>query len=198
MVHFQGTIVFVALAPNLLHARWGDQISVLHILAVLFFGLVFSQTLLCRDLHWRRLLAPKGPRPGSLGWQIARSTVEIYICVLTVLVISGVLAVWSTGLVSLARCIEVVLSYRAVGAELIFVVCVGLILASLRWWLLFFFLTLAGTCVAVFFTHPEWILATPASRGFTIHLGYVAILLLASGALIFLGNRAWAPQKLQR
>jgi len=189
---------FLILGPHFQRttSNWGSSLELWHPLMLIWMVVMYWPNLLCKDLHWRMLLAPGGLHRGRLGFYIARSTAEY-----TVIIASAMLVVaMAIGyLVPAMPALDVgglLQRFALMPLQLFFAISVATLLRSLprAGWILGGVIVLLLASGAAYVAYqptlpapPEWLRAGP---------GYVALLVALSGAAMALSNRLWTAQKL--
>ena len=180
---------------------WHGDIHPYHLLGMAFISLYGVNCLICKDLHWRRLLTPGGLYQGRLGYRIFSTTIAFQMAGALLWVASGIIIARAALDIPLARSLEVVWSHRAVPLAWMFAVSLVSVLRALG----------AGSTratVVVFTTYGLSLLALGAasygvfglSKGpalFQVDGSFVTALLLATFAMVLLSNRLWTVKKLQ-
>ena len=165
------------------------------------FVVVFSTTsLVCKDLHWRQLLAPGGLHRGRLGWRILRATVALQIAVFLLLASLWIVVSWAAFDVPLARNLETAWKYRVFPLEWLLATSLAVVLraagaASIRDSLVIYTAWVAA--LLLFAGGLFW--AFGFSQGptlFSVDPSYLSGLLVATVALVLLSNRLWTVKKL--
>jgi hypothetical protein len=198
--------LYLFLPPNMLTPSWGHGVPVWHVWVLGILAQLASGFLVCKDLHWRMLLAPAGLRRGALGWHIARSTATVSISgPLIVVGVFGAAALAFLPTSSFAH--DVLTPYLArIGIAplyLIFVISVGTLIRGAqhtgRWqWGLVTLWSFAGIVALVW----GWINGAPLlvfkAALFTVDYSYAFALLVLSALAVWASNRLWNVDKLLR
>jgi hypothetical protein len=183
----------------LLKAQWGNQAGFLYIGTLGLLAIYASAMVVCKDLHWRRVLAPHGFPRGGLGWHIVLSTLTVVLAIALAFVVAiGLVLIicnWAGNDISPTLCLKIAAPYGVLPIECVLAFCVGVALRGTRRPALAYFVALftLGAAGLVSFR----IFKMKALLGFfTIGPTYVACLLLAIGIAIMLANRLWTTQRL--
>ena len=163
---------------------------------------LFSSThLVCKNLHWRMLLAPGGMHRGRLGSHIALSSATFFSVGFAVLfclmvVVAGVFFShpWQWVATILERCV-------ALPFQVIFAICVGTLIRGTgypaRWF--------AGVCVVwIIVGIVAYISAGSAFRtlitapGLTVDWTYLLSLLGLSALAVWASNKLWTVERLMQ
>jgi hypothetical protein len=155
--------------------------------------------LVCKDLHWRWLLAPGGLRPGRLGQHIFLSTLAYwYAVLLAIVVVAWFLACTVFG-ASTDAFLNYVLRFELLPLHLCFAVSVGTCVRGLpypmRWVVGIFVVWLIYAASSVWKLTAE-LGAAKQAGWFTAGPEYVGTLLAFSALAIVLANRVWTVDKL--
>lgn len=192
-------IYLMGLRSFALNGQWGNQTSLLYVGALGILAIFASATVICKDLHWRRVLAPNGFPRGRLGWHIISSTLTA--CIPIAIMIAGtfgmilIICSWAGVGVSSARYLEIVARYRVLPIEFVLMVCVGVAVRGARRPALTIFIALFAFCAIGILSFLIF-KAKVLSGFFVIGPIYVGCLLLAICAAIMLANRVWTTQRL--
>ena len=183
----------------LLKGTWGNSANILYILTLIVVMVLASTTVVCKDLHWRRVLAPRGFPRGRLGWHIIKSTLSAVMAfaLLFAAVISVLLMLFNWAGVGMApaRYLDLALRLRVMPLEFALVICAGVTIRGTRRPALTIFILLFGTCAL-------GLLALLRFKGealvnfLVIGPAYVAGLLAAIGLTVTIANRVWSTQRL--
>ncbi len=175
-------------------APWNSEIGPAHLLVLAVLSISASGRLICKDLHWRHLLAPRNWHRGRLGWHIFVTSVALQWAVIAFVVCIWVIGSWAFGDVPLSHSLETTWSYRILALEMAAATGFALIIRGLGRLFpvifLFAFAALWGALLWTFgFSHwPTW---------FEVDADYGAGLLIASLASVAVANRLWTVKKLQ-
>jgi hypothetical protein len=195
---------YLFLQPSFLPHSWGTGVPVWQVWVLGLMPMLASGTfLVCKDLHWRMLLAPAGMRRGALGWHIALSTATVSF--IGTLIAAGAIGGVASAFLSIScDSVTAYLARFCVGSlQLIFAISVGTLIRGThhtrRWQLgLLSVWVLAGIAGLV------WGLTfyTPLSlfevKWFTVGYPYVFALLALSALAVWAANRLWTVDKLLR
>jgi hypothetical protein len=195
IVPFSISLEFSNFGP---HHGWGGNLGILHFLVLLLIGGCVSDTLFCRDLHWRHLLAPGGIKRDRTGWHIIVSTLAVFSSALLPLFLAYALLAWLIAGISLISTMEIAVRFSNFACEAVFIVCLATAIRGTGHWVLavcVLYLTFAlGILAAVLGFHIKvsalmapWIQAGPT---------YIAILAAGSLAAILIANQLWTTQRL--
>lgn len=192
------TSIFVSIGPQLHNTigTWGSTLPLWHPLALAVMIVFCYPHLICKDLHWRMLLAPGGLHRGRLGLYVARSTVEYAFGLGSALLLFA----WAfshlfNGLPTL-DVLALIQRYALLPLQLVFAISVATCLrASPRpGWVFVGMIVVLTACAVVYGSYQE---ALPApAQWFKAGPGYVTILLGLTLASITLSNRIWTVRKL--
>lgn len=179
---------------------WHGNIGPYHLLGFGFVALMAVPSVVCKDLHWRQLLAPGGLHRGRLGWPILRTTLALQMAVSLLLASLWILVSWAAFDVPLARNLETVWKYRVFPLEWFFATSLAVVLramgaASVR----AFVVLLCSLTVTLLLLGGALLWAFGQSAGttlFSVGPSYVSGLLIAILALAVLSNRLWTVKKL--
>jgi hypothetical protein len=201
--------LYLFLPANMLTLSWGHGVPVWHVWVLGILAQLASGFLACKDLHWRKLLAPAGMRRGVLGWHIALSTATATFT--GMLIAAGAVVVVGAVVLTLFQgsfgSLDLLLPYLAriciAPVYLIFAISVATLIRGTehanRWHLgLLALWCLAGTAGLVW----GWINGAPLSvfevALFTADYSYVLALLVLSSLAVLASNRLWTVDKLLR
>ncbi|AIY39967.1 hypothetical protein LT85_0807 [Collimonas arenae] len=176
-------------------SQWGDHVGLVYVCMLILFAASLSPGIFCKDLHWRRLLAPNGFARGRLGWHIISSTLTIALVIALIATLIWGAASWMIFGVTPMRNMEFAARYVVLPIELLFMISVAVALRGFHRPLLAYFIVLIGILMiglAYFWFFREkalvpWLDIGPA---------YVVCLLIAIGAAVALSNRLWTIQRL--
>lgn len=168
---------------------------------VLWLGLMLvwvSSSLVCKNLHWRLLLVPRGPHRGRLGVHIALSTATMYVL--------WFVAIFCVGLVVSALSDRpfdflqrVVNPMGTLPFELIFVISLGTLVRGTRhpwrWFLLLavMWLLLLWACFDA--QNVMWLGSFGASA-ISVDFPYLLILLVLSALALWASNKLWTVERM--
>ena len=184
-----------------LGAHWGSHAGILYLVRIAFLALIGFRMTMCKDLHWRRVLAPHGYRRGGLGWHIIASTFTVTAAMLAIAaaLLGSILSIlqWNgigTSL-PLDRLLQMAGQHAVLPLELIFVICAGTVMRALRHPLLAFLTVMFALCAAGL--AAVWLTDSKVLFDFfEIGPTYVACLLAAICIMIWIANRLWTTEKL--
>jgi hypothetical protein len=180
---------------------WHGDIRPLHFLGLGVLPVYVATCLLCKDLHWRQLLAPGGLHHGRLGWPIFKTTVALQMTGALLLLIVWMAVRWAAFDVSLARSLELAWDYRVVPVEFAFATSLMSVLraacaGSVR--TAFVVITAYLAALLTLGTGHLWAFGKSAGPTlFSADSTFLCGLLLATAALVLLSNRLWTVKKLQ-
>ena len=180
---------------------WHGDIRPLHFLGLGVLPVYVSTCLLCKDLHWRQLLAPGGLHHGRLGWPIFKTTVALQLAGALLLLIVWMAVRWAAFDVSVARSLELAWDYRILPVEFAFAASLMSVLraacaGSIR--TTFVLMTAYLAILATLGSAHLWVFGN--SKGpilFSVDSIFLCGLLLATAAFVLLSNRLWTVKKLQ-
>lgn len=174
------------------------------------FVIVVSTGLVCKDLHWRMLLAPGGMRRGRLGWHIALSSATSYFLGL---LFFGVAVFGAVSLVRGSVVLHLILDGSWVSfthgiaflMELVFAVSVATMIRGTTYhkrWIAGLTVVWALVVLALLLVllprgpfHGDSFLAF-ALEPFKLDLRYMLTLVLLSAMALLCANRLWTIDKL--
>lgn len=179
---------------------WQGNIGPYHLLGFGFVTLMTLTSVVCKDLHWRQLLAPGGLHRGQLGWPILRTTLTFQMLALLLLASLWTMVNWAAFDVPVSRTLETAWKYRVFPLEWFFATSLAVVLramgaASVR----AFVVLLASLTVTLLLLGGAMLWAFGQSPGptlFSVGPSYVSGLLIATFGLAVLSNRLWTVKKL--
>jgi len=192
---FSMSIAFISSGNFAIHHVWGSKAGLPELVMLLLWVFYFNGMVCCRDLHWRRLLAPNGFVPGRLGWHIIQSTLVL----VTALAIIIGLLYFSIDCFLLRETprqyMAHLLKLGIVPLELVFAVCAAVALRGFKSPLLVGTLIGAIVCAAclVFVFYYR---GAVFEKWFSIGPEYAAILTAGSAVAVALANRLWTKERL--
>jgi hypothetical protein len=201
--------LYLFLPANMLTLSWGHGVPLWHVWVLGILAQLAGGFLVCKDLHWRMLLAPAGMRRGALGWHIALSTATATSAGMLIVAGGGVVvgALMLTLFQGSFDLPDLLIPYLArIGIAplyLILVISVGTLIRGTqhtkRWNLgLPGLWCLAGIAGLVW----GWIIGAPLSvfevALFTVDYSYALALLVLSALAVWASNRLWTVDKLLR
>jgi hypothetical protein len=180
---------------------WHGDIRPLHLLGLGILPIYVTTCLVCKDLHWRQLLAPGGLHHGRLGWPIFKTTVALQMAGTLLLLIVGITVFWAAADVSPAHSLEFAWHYRVVPLEFAFAVSLMSVLraicaVSVRTTFVVMTTYLAAL-VTLGIAHLRAFGKSAGPTLFSVDSTFLCALLLATFALVLLSNRLWTVKKLQ-
>lgn len=186
-------------ATSFILQPWGSRAGLPHLIVLGLYALCAINVVLCKDLHWRYLLAPTGFRHGHIGTHLLTSSLTIAGSFILLLMLGGFAVSWSIFGVTPLRTVQIAAPYWIIFLEWIFALSVGIAMRSVRRVVIAGFvfalaLLLAGllaSYILLFVFH-----ANVLSTWFVIGPEYAAILILGIVAMITLSNRIWTTQRL--
>ncbi|MES2952679.1 MAG: hypothetical protein V4858_29470 [Pseudomonadota bacterium] len=193
--------VYWLINPTML-MPWGTGIPAWQVWLLGLIALLTSTLLVCKDLHWRRMLAPAGMRRGGLGWHIAVSTATVNFIGLLIAIAVGTVAVRVFApSISLDSVATYLAGFCLAPVQLVFAISVGTLIRGTgytRWWLwgLVTVWVLAG--IAVLGLGSVFGVVSLRSEWFVADSPYVLSLLVLSAMALWLANRLWTVDKLLR
>ncbi|MDD5334127.1 MAG: hypothetical protein PHS32_10300 [Rhodoferax sp.] len=179
---------------------WHGNIGPYHLLGFGLVALLTVPSVVCKDLHWRQLLAPGGLHRGQLGWPILRTTLTFQMLALLLLASLWTMVNWAAFDVPVSRTLETAWKYRVFPLEWFFATSLAVVLramgaASVR----AFVVLLSSLTVTLLLLGGAMLWAFGQSRGptlFSVGPSYVSGLLIATFGLAVLSNRLWTVKKL--
>ena len=192
-------VLFLNIGPQLhwTTGNWGGSLKLWHPLMLMLMVVMYFPNLFCKDLHWRMLLAPGGLHRGRLGFYIVRSTAEQTFSLACVMLL--VLWISVTMMFPEVRTPDVLgflQRFALLPLQLFFAISVATLLRSLprAGWVMVGLMVVLVVSVAIYVAYSAEI--PPPPDWFRVGPGYVALLVVLSGAAIALSNRLWTAQKL--
>jgi hypothetical protein len=200
---------FLFLQPGLPSASWGAGVPAWQLWLLGLATMTAATSLVCKDLHWRRLLAPAGMRRGALGWHIVLSTATATFTGMLIaagaVVVFGAAALtfFQVSLGSLALLTSYLARVCIAPVYVIFAISVATLIGGTqhtrRWQLgLLTLWCVAGMAGLVW----GGVFYTPLSlfkvEWFTVDYPYVFALLALSALAVWAANRLWTVDKLLR
>lgn len=192
-------VLTVVTNPYFFQLKAGDSFGTWQLLAL--GGLVgyTAMSLVCKDLHWRWLLAPGGLRPGRLGQHIFFSTLApLFAGILAFVAVAWFLFCALYG-ASTDVFLNYLLRFQLLPLHLCFAVSVGTCIRGLAHpgrWLAGIFVVWLIYAVGSFSKLAAELGAAKQAGWFTTGPEYVGTLLAASAVAIVLANRLWTVDKL--
>ena len=185
--------------PLMFELKVGDSFGTWQLLGLGGLVLYTAFSLVCKDLHWRWLLAPGGLRPGRLGQHIALSTLA-FLCA-GLLAFVGVAWFLFCALygASTDAFLNYVLRFQLLPLHLCFAVTVGTCVRGLPYplrWISGFSVVWLACLVGFIWQLTAELGATKQATWFTTGPEYLSTLLVASAVAIMLANRLWTVDKL--
>ena len=174
---------------------WNSALPLEHIPITVVLIIFALCVLVCKDWHWRALLAPGGLRRGRLGTHIFLSTLQLVVFVGVALWFLSVVFDRMMGGTESYFSMAALQRYLLLPVQVVFAVAVANVVMALRKpWMgiatlisLLLLSGLPGIFENTLPAPPDW---------FRAGLGYVAALLALTVAAIWLSNRLWTAQKL--
>ncbi len=192
-------IPFYILFPKYGFEAWGGQLGLLHLCILAFVSLVAANHLYCKDLHWRRFLAPNGFRRGRLGTHILRSTLGMCSWFAFALVITYFGVNWLLSDETPQIHLKDLAGMAVLVLELVLAFSIAITLRGTRRPRLALFIYLAVLSVfAIAVVLYLWSLNDLSSlkTWFSIGPGYSIFLIFAIAATMTLANRLWITERL--
>lgn len=197
---FSSLFWMTPMAIQWLAVPWQGNIGPYHLLGFGFVALMSLTSVVCKDLHWRQLLAPGGLHRGRLGWPILRTTLALQMAVFLVGTGLWFMVSWAAFDVPVSRSLETAWKYRVFPLEWFFATSLAVVLramgaASVR----AFVVLLSSLTVMLLLLGGAMLWAFGQSPGptlFSVGPSYVSGLLIAILALVVLSNRLWTVKKL--
>jgi len=189
--------MFLAMGQQYLAAPWGSKIGALHIVVLGFVTLYCSWSIVCKDLHWRMVLAPGGLYRGKIGGHILRSTLTLQYTMLLILLLICAVSAWAAFDIPFKRDVEWISKFCVFPIEMLFATTLAVTLRGTGLPMLFIglFSSLLIICMGTLLWmyglkhQPELLAVGPT---------YVCLLLSTTALLIMLSNRLWTIKKLFR
>jgi len=191
-------VIFLTFGPHLHRTTsgWGSTLELWHPLMLGLMVVMYWPNLICKDLHWRMLLAPGGLHRGRLGFYIVRSTAEQTFNVACAMLLGA----WVIGTMFSAvpnlDVLGLLQRYSLMPLQLVFTISVTTLLRSLprAGWVFGGFMGVLLASGAAYLGYQSQLPAPP--EWFRVGPAYVAFLITSSAAAIALSNRLWTAQKL--
>lgn len=200
---YERSLVWVLYGPVLYYFnamlwghRWGAHVALWQWGFFAFIVVLSSNALICKDLHWRALLAPGALRPGRLATHIAVHSWSLSTLAVGVVWVPLLLFFWLTMQMPIALALaQVALRLGTAPFELFFAMSVATLVRGLGWnfWQL---LTLAfggvGGAVAAC-----WLVGISFKVPlYTVGPAYLAVLVVAGFGALWVANRLWTVERL--
>lgn len=196
---FLTPFMFMAFTANGLAQPMGTALTVSHALMFGTILLLVSSNLVCKDLHWRLLLAPGGPHRGRLGWNIAVSTATIYMVGFTV--IFGLLIAGACMFLDHPTQVFAFMAaqFSTLPFELMFAIALGTLIRGtrypMRWsillaalWLAFIFSLFMGVGMS------QWRFLLSGAP--VVDFPYLLSLLVLTALALWASNKLWTVERL--
>ena len=175
---------------------WGADVALWQWGPFALLVLLLSNSLICKDLHWRALLAPGALRPGRLATHIAVHSWWLSTLAVGVVAVPTLLWFWLAIDMPMALALaQVALQLGTAPMELFFAMSVATLVRGLglNYWQL---LTLAfggvGGVVA-----GCWLLGFPLKAPlYTVGPAYLAVLAVAGFGALWAANKLWTVERL--
>lgn len=179
---------------------WQGNIGPYHLLGFGFVALMTMTSVVCKDLHWRQLLAPGGLHRGRLGWPILRTTLTFQMLALLLLASLWTMVSWAAFDVPVSRTLETAWKYRVFPLEWLFAIGLAVVLRAMGAVSIRAFLVLLFSLIVTLLLFGGAMLwafgLSPGPTLFSVGPSYVSGLLIATLALAVLSNRLWTVKKL--
>jgi hypothetical protein len=175
---------------------WGANVALWQLGIFAWIVVMFSNSLICKDLHWRALLAPGALRPGSLATHIVVHSWWLSTLAVGVVAVPIVIGFrWAADMPMALALAQAALQLGTAPIELFFALSVATLVRGLGWnfWQL---LTLAfggvGGVVA-----GCWLLGLPFKAPlYTVGPAYLAVLAVAGFGALWVANKLWTVERL--
>ena len=176
---------------------WGANVNVMQLGVGIFGIMVLAQHLVCKDLHWRALLAPGGLHPGELGTHIATSTWGLACAgvAYAAVILVAISVAFGTPLGFVIDL--VIIKLAAAPIELFFMTAAATLLRSklsTHW-------QLVAVVFPILLASSGWVLHNVDNATaplFTVGPAYLASLVLMGWAALWLANRFWTVERLMQ
>ena len=189
----------MAARVNVLKAQWGHPAGLIYLGSLVMLMSFVHTTVACKDLHWRRLLAPQGFNHGGLGWHIIVSTLQVNLALVAVAsALAGAVVIvlgWAGVYIDVAAFARAAAPYGVVVAEYVMAICVAVAMRTVRRPLIVYF----GLFVVLAFLVTNGLArmgANPWHNFFVIGPTYLAGLTITAIVATLIANRFWTTQRL--
>lgn len=190
----------VLVNPNVFATKWGDGVSWVHLWILGFFALFSATVLVCKDLHWRMLLAPAGLHRGRLAWHIALSTATLWALALLSIATGAIGVAWGFLDMPWTMVLRYLSNYYVLPVQLIFAISVATLVRGVlqsMWLVAVLTVWGAGGLVYLYVARPG--LDTPFLPAlFSLGWDSVGVLLALSAVTLWVANRVWTVDKLMQ
>ena len=189
----------MATRVNLLKAQWGHPAGLIYLGSLVILMSFIHTTVACKDLHWRRLLAPQGFNNGGLGWHIIVSTLEVNLGIVAVFAaLAGIVVIvlgWAGIHVDVAAYARAAAPFGVVVAEYVMAICVAVAMRTIRRPMIVYLglFVVAGFLVT---NGLARIGVNPWHNFFVIGPTYLASLAVIAIVATLIANRFWTTQRL--
>lgn len=187
-------LISIFLSTLFLPTAWHATVGPYQLLWLGLIVIILSNSIVCKDLHWRMLLVPGGLQRERIGSHLFSVTLTIQFVVALALVAIGIAVSTLVLDLPLVWIFEKMQKFIVLPLEMLFTVSLAVSLRSfgrpvLTMVIAHFLLSLYGGAMFWKFgsEQPTWFSIGPIS---------IAVLLLTSIALIILSNRLWTTKKL--
>jgi len=190
-------LLLLALVPVFtvmyLRASWGMQLNGLHLQGLVIVATIGSASLLMRDLHWRRMLAPGGPHARGIALNIYLSTLKLHLVPTVMLGAAVALLDCLVGQDPLAAALQKMWMHSLAVPELAFSLALAVLIRGWGKWAIIG----CGMGAMPLGLVLIWLDEPPKLLQLTAGPLYAAALLLGTCAALLLARRVWTPEKLQ-
>lgn len=193
------SFLFLAPAFYFVAVGWDAAITLPHLIALLGFAAYSSNLILCKDLHWRYLLLPKGMSQGRIGIHLFVSSLSYYglisLILLAILKLSVVYLFSSTAFAAYFKLSTIALF----SIEIMAAFSLGIVIRGCekpqraQFYLFFFALFLVVAISTTLYFQGR---ATFTAKLFAFDFLYLACLIGVMIACISLANRLWTTARL--
>ena len=202
---YKGSLAWVLFNPawfycwaTLGYRGWGTNVALWHSGFFALLVVFLSNSLICKDLHWRVLLAPGVWRRGQLATHIVVHTWWLSTLGVAILVVPIVLGLWWAADMPIALALaHAVLQLGAAPIELFFATSVATLVRALglNYWQLLA-LACAGVGVVV---GGCWLVGISFNAPlYTVGPGYLAVLAVAGFGALWAANKLWTVERLMQ
>ena len=179
----------------------GSTVTGLQVWMTGFLMLVMCGNLVCKDLHWRMLLAPGGMHQGHLGWRIALSTATVYAVGAAALVIPVLGVTWVVSNRGFELALNFVVKFVALPFILVFAIAVATLIRGTHYpWRWFFAVMVVWLMAGVGIywgmgSSMELKASTPMA---TVNLPYLLSFLALAAPALWAANKLWTVDRLMQ
>lgn len=175
---------------------WGANVALWQLGIYAWLVVSLSNSLICKDLHWRALLAPGALRPGRLATHIVVHSWWLSTLAVVVGAVPMLLWYWFAADMPMALALaHAVLQLGAAPIEFFFAMSVATLVRGLglNFWQLFtlMFVGVGGVVAGC------WLLGFPVKAPlYTVGPAYLAVLVVAGFGALWVANRLWTVERL--